>query len=277
LLAAVVGAQVLLLAYQIRRTHNVRLIRLWTVETIAPAQQAGTVAIDWLLGAWTGYFDLHDARAKNRYLQEQVDQLRLQVIQLQSRAAAADRLGALLAFRQDHADWSLLAAQVISANPSASTRVLYINRGMRNGVSEDMGVITPEGVVGKIVEAYPQSAQVLLITDRESGVGALLADSRTQGVAKGTGGKDLVMDYVVNDQKVAPGEQVLTSGLDQIFPQDLPVGAVVSTRPGSPFEKITVRTAARMDRLEDVLVILRGAKTPANPASAGDRGSKSNP
>lgn len=270
LFAAVVGAQILLLAFQIRRDRNIRLIRVWAVETLTPAERAGTTAIDWMSGLWTGYIDLHDARADNRRLHGELDQLRLQLVQTRNRAAEADRLAALLGFRQAHADLPLLAARVIGADPAATTRVVYIDRGSNDSVRSNMAVITPDGVIGKILEVYPASSQVLLVTDRESGVGALLGDSRTEGVVKGTGGPDLLMDYVVSDEKVAAGEPVLTSGLDQIFPKGLPIGAVVSTKPAIPFQKITVRPSARLDRLEDVLVIQVQAKPLPPPTAAGD-------
>lgn len=270
LFAAVVGAQILLLAFQIRRDRNIRLIRVWAVETLTPAERAGTTAIDWMSGLWTGYIDLRNARADNRRLHGELDQLRLQLVQSRNRAAEADRLAALLAFRQAHADLPLLAARVIGADPAATTRVVYIDRGSNDGVRSNTAVITPDGVIGKILEVYPASSQVLLVTDRESGVGALLGDSRTEGVVKGTGGPDLLMDYVVSDEKVPAGEPVLTSGLDQIFPKGLPIGAVVSTKPAIPFQKITVRPSARLDRLEDVLVIQVQAKPLPPPTTAGD-------
>lgn len=270
LLAAAVGFQILLLAFQIRRGNNVRLIRVWTMETLTPLASAGSASIDWLGGLWTDYIDLHNARRENHQLQAQVDRLRLEVDQLRSRAAEGDRLAKLLAFRQSHADLPLLAARVISASPSASTRILYIDRGAVDGVKKDMGVITPDGVVGKVLEVYHESSQVLLITDRESGVGALLADSRVEGVVKGTGGPELAMDYVVNDDKAPSGEAVVTSGLDQVFPKDLPVGTVDYARPAYPFQKIVVKPAANLDRLEDVLVLTMLPKPPAPASAAGD-------
>jgi rod shape-determining protein MreC len=270
LLVAALGVQLLLLAFQIRRDHNIRLIHVWAVEAFTPAASAGTTSIDWIHRLWTGYVDLHNARGENRRLQAQVDQLRLQVDQLRGRAAEGDRLAVLLAFRQSHAGFPLLAARVIGASPAASTKLLYIDRGAHDGVRKDMAVITPDGVVGKILEVYRNSSQVLLITDRESGVGALLAGSRVEGVVKGTGGPDLLMDYVVNDEKVAPGETILTSGLDQVFPKDLPVGTVRFTRPAYPFQRIEVRPAVRLDRLEDVLVVLQRTKPPVPATAAGD-------
>ena len=186
LFAAAVGVQLLLLAFQIRRENNVRLIRVWTAEAFTPLDSAGTSSIGWIGGLWKGYIDLHGARAENRRLNARVDQLQLEVDQLRGQAAEASRLATLLNFRQSHDSLPLLAARVISENPAPSTRILYIDRGKRDGVRRDMGVITADGVVGKILEVYPGRAQGLLITDRGSGVGGLLAPTRPQGGAGGS-------------------------------------------------------------------------------------------
>ena len=119
-----------------------------------------------------------------------------------------------------------------------------------------MGVITPDGVVGKVIEAFRGTSQILLLTDRDSGVGAMLADSRLQSPVGGTGEPLLLMKYVSSDDEVNTGERVVTSGMDRIFPKDLPVGIVVDIKPGNPFKQVRVRPAANLDRLEEVLVLL---------------------
>jgi rod shape-determining protein MreC len=119
-----------------------------------------------------------------------------------------------------------------------------------------MGVITPDGVVGKIVEVLPNTAEVMLMTDKDMGVGAMFSDSRTHGVVKGTGDPVPMMDYIVNDEKIQPGETIITSGEDRIFPKGLLVGAVGTAKEGNPFQKIQVQPAARLDRLEDVIVLV---------------------
>jgi rod shape-determining protein MreC len=125
-----------------------------------------------------------------------------------------------------------------------------------------MAVITPDGVVGKTTEVYPSSAQVLLLTDRESGVGALLASTRTHGVVKGTGEPMARMDYVSNDENTAVGDSILTSGEDRIFAKDLPIGKVMGMQNGNPFKVIQVQPSARLDRLEEVLVLLTQQELP---------------
>jgi len=131
-----------------------------------------------------------------------------------------------------------------------------------------MGVITPDGVAGKIVEVFPSTSQVLLINDKDSGVGALFADTRTHGVVKGSSDPDPHMDYVVNDEKVSPGETILTSGEDRIFPKGLLIGTVSAAAPATPFQLIHVKPAARLDRLEDVLVLL--SQQELTPKEAGE-------
>jgi rod shape-determining protein MreC len=150
----------------------------------------------------------------------------------------------------------MLAAQVIGASADPASHTLFLNRGERDRVRRNMAVITPEGIVGKIVEVFPTTSQVLLISDKDSGVGALLADTRSHGVIKGSGDPAPRLDYVVNDEKVHVGEVILTSGADRIFPKGLLIGTVSGANDGNPFQVIRVQPSARLDRLEDVLILL---------------------
>ena len=257
LLAVVIAAQVLLLAVQIKRDRQVRLIRVWTVELLSPFQRAASWTVLGAEHGWGGYIGLRQAQRENEAMRAELDRLKVRNAELEGKAKEADRLAALLNFRTSHPEAPMLTAAVIGGSPDSGSQVVYINRGSRDGLRRDMGVITPDGVVGKILAVYPDTSQVLLLSDKESGVGALLADTRTQGPVKGTGEPLLLLEYISVDDKVAAGEAVLTSGQDRIFPKDLPVGTVVDAVPDrkSPFMKIRVRPAARLDRLEEVLVL----------------------
>lgn len=279
LLAALLLAQVLLLAFQIRRGSDVPLIRVWSAELLTPLQRGGTFLVAKLDSVWFGYIDLRNVHKENRQLTKEVGDLRLKNQQLEGQAAQAVRFSRLLGFREENADIPMVAAEVIGANADSTSQTVFINRGDHDGIRKNMAVITPDGVVGKISEALPHTSQVLLITDRESGVGALLAGTRAHGVVKGAGNPLLWMDYVSADEKVPAGEQVLTSGEDRIFPKNLPLGWVSSTKAGFPFQTIEVTPAAHLDRLEEVLVLLsekpfnlRPAGKPAlaNQAEAGE-------
>lgn len=258
LFAAAIAAQILLLALQIRRGQQVRLIRVWAIESVSPLGRGAAWSVDGARGLWNNYIALRHLREEDDQLRTELGALRLRNAQLESRAAEADRLAGLLGFRDAHAEVQMLAARVIGATPDPSSHMVLIDRGSRDGVRRDMGVITPEGVVGKVFAVYPDTSQVLLLTDKESGVGALLGDSRAQGPVRGTGEPLLGLEYISNEIKVEPGERILTSGQDRIFPKDLPVGTVQQVQPDrhSPFQKISVRPAARLDGLEEVMVLL---------------------
>ena len=256
LLAGVIVLQVLLLAVQIRRDSQGRLIRVWTVGAVTPFERAGATGIGGIRGAWNHYFALQNTSRENERLHHENDTLKLQINQLQSKAAEADRLATLLTFRQAHQSVSMVAARVIGTSADTASQTVYLDRGERDGIRRNMGVITPDGVVGKVIESYRDTSQVLLLTDKDSGVGAMLAGPRIQSPVGGVGEPLLVMKYVANDDTVNIGDRVVTSGMDRIFPRDLPVGIVEQIKPGTPFKQIRLKPAANLERLEEVIVLL---------------------
>jgi rod shape-determining protein MreC len=268
MLAAVVFAQVLLLAYQIKGAHDVRLIRRWSVQTVTPVEGGGTWFFSHIGGLWSGYIGLRHARVENTELQQEVDQLRLRNSELETEVGEIHRLQNVLGFRDAHPEVQMVAAQVIGASTDPASHTLFVNRGEQDKIRRNMAVITPDGVVGKVVEVFPSTSQVMLINDREMGVGALFAASRTHGVVKGTGDPEPKMDYIVNDEKVAMGDVILTSGDDRIFPKGLLVGTVESNKDGNPFQNIRVQPATRLDRLEDVIILV--SQQELSPRKDGD-------
>ena len=205
LLAGVIVVQVLLLAAQIKREQQVRLIRVWAVELVSPLQRIAAWSINGAAHGWGGYVGLRTAQKDNDSMRAELERLKIRNAELEGRALEADRLAALLNFHNTHAETPMLAAHVIGGSPDSGSQIVNIDRGSRDGIRRDMGVITPDGVVGKIFAVYPDMSQVLLMGDKESGVGALLADTRTQGPVKGTGGPLLSLDYISNDEKVTNG------------------------------------------------------------------------
>ncbi len=259
-LAAILFAQIVGLAVQIKSPAGqgeTRLIRVWAVMAITPLEKAVINTQDFVSHAWTNYVYLRGVRRENRELRAELDRMKLEQVRLQDDADMARRLQSLLAFKEQHID-STVAAQVIGTSGSDQSRALYIDKGSKDGLRPDMAVITPNGIVGKIEQVFPGSAQVLPINDQLSGVGIALKSSRLQGILRGAADGTVTVQYVMADERVVPGEEVVTSGGDRIFPKGLPVGRVVAVSPGKDlFLNIRVQPAARLDRLEEVLVVTK--------------------
>jgi rod shape-determining protein MreC len=258
ILVGVLFLQVLGLAVQVKRSgdaDSTRLIRIWAVDTITPFERVLVWAQNGSNNLWHNYFFLRGVRAENRQLKQQIEQMRLEQVRLSEDAEQAHRLQQLLAFREQFVA-KTVAAQVIGSGGSDLSRIIYIDKGGNEGIKRDFAVITANGIVGKVLEVFPNVSQVLLINDQTSGVGAMLEKSRLQGVLKGTPEGEVVLQRVMSDEKVAVGDAVLSSGGDRIFPKGLPVGTVSQVSPGREmFLNIQVKPAADLSRLEEVLVV----------------------
>jgi rod shape-determining protein MreC len=259
-LVGVLFAQVLGLAVQVKRTTDTessRLIRIWAVSSVTPGEKVLRWVHTSTGNLWHNYFYLRGVRAENRDLKQQIEHLRLEQVRLNEDAAQARRLQALLAFKEQFISQTL-AAQVIGSGGSEQSRIVYIDKGEGDGLKPDMAVITVDGIVGKVLKVFGSTSQVLLIDDQSSGVGAILETSRLQGIVRGTPAGEVVLERIMSDEAVQPGEQVRTSGGDRIFPKGLPVGTV--TRVGSGpdlFLNIRIRPAANLNKLEEVLVVTK--------------------
>jgi rod shape-determining protein MreC len=258
ILVGVLFLQVLGLAVQVKRSvdaEHTRLIRIWAVDAITPLERVIVRLQDGADNLWHNYFFLRGVRAENRQLKEQIQQMRLEQVRLNEDAAQAHRLQSLLAFKESVV-LKTVAAQVIGSSGSDLSRSIYIDKGSNQGIAPDMPVITAAGIVGKVLRTYPSTSLVLMINDQSSGVGVLTEKSRLQGVLRGTSDGELVLERVMSDEQVAPGETVLSSGGDQIFPKGFPVGTITKVSPGKElFLNIKVHPAADLSRLEEVLVL----------------------
>jgi len=265
ILVAILFAQVLGLAVQVRRSsdsQSARLIRVWAVGAVTPFEKSIVWAQNSGSHLWRNYFYLRGVRQENRDLKYEIERLRLEQVRLSQDAAQARRLQALLGFREQFIS-KTLPAQVIGFSGSELSRAVYIDKGSNDGVKRDMAVITADGVVGKILHVYSSASLVLLIDDQTSGVGAFLEGSRLQGVLSGTPAGGVVLEKIMSDEVVQPGEKILTSGGDRIFPKGLPAGVVTGvSRSSDAFLNIRVRPAANLGKLEEVLVITQQEEKP---------------
>ncbi|MGH9468722.1 MAG: rod shape-determining protein MreC [Terriglobia bacterium] len=263
-LIAVLVAQLVLLAFQVTRKHNVRLIKVWAVAAFDPFERSVRGLTDATTGTLHSYGGLWSAQQENSELRRQLAEAQAQILSLSEAKTENDRLRTLLDLRH-RLPLKTVAATVIAASPGTGSAV-FIDKGAAENIAADLPVITPGGIVGKTVAVFRHTTQVLLITDRTSGVGALLQQSQVEGVVKGGGDGLCQLAYIMNEESVAPGQPVVTSGLDQIYPKGLLVGTVVRVSNGNIYKNITVKPAAALDRLEDVLVVLKPFTAKSEPS-----------
>ena len=260
-LVAVLIAQMLLLSLQITRAHNVRLIRVWAIAAVDPFERSLRGILDVSTSAWRTYRDLWHTQEENRELHIQLVAAQTQVQQLAEQAAEAERLRALLDFKSQ-LPIQTIATEVIAASPGDDSNAIFIDKGADAGLTTDLAVITPIGIVGKIVATYPHTAQVLLLTNPSCGVGVALGQARVQGILKGQNRNLCRVQYVMNEEPIKLGDAVLTSGMDQVYPKGLPVGTVVQVKEGNIYKEIIVKPTIDLSRLEEVLVVLKSKSTP---------------
>lgn len=268
-LLALLVVQIIGLATQVRRSAagrniydpgdraGVRLIRLWANALVSPPERL----VEWSKmgagGFWSSYFDLRHVRQQNKDLQETVDRLQLEQAALLEDARQGQRLQALLGFQEKYL-YQTVPAQVIGTSGSEQSRLFVIDKGHDEGLRRDMAVITPEGIVGKVRDVFPHSAQVLMINDQSSGAGVILEKTRIRGILRGNAAGQPQIVGILSDNRIQPGEPVLTAGGDEIFPRGLPVGVVqkvVRDPERDGFIDVIVTPAANLNKLDEVLVI----------------------
>lgn len=266
-LIVVLFAQVIGVAMQVRRplprehaqpdAGGVRLIRYWAISLVSPPERF----VHWLgssiLGLWDNYLDLVHVRQQNRDLQAELQRIRLEQGGIVEDARQGQRLQKLLGFEEKYV-YKTVPAQIIGTSGTEQSRILSIDKGAKDGLAVDMPVITPNGIVGRIREVFPHTSQVLEISDPTSGAGVILATTRVRGILRGNALGQPEVVNVMPDDRIKAGEQVITSGGDQIFPRGLAVGTVerVVTDPErDPMVDILIRPAANLSQLEEVLVI----------------------
>lgn len=240
-----------------RDNKGVRLLRLWADMVVSPPERLFHGIAEGTSNYWSNYFDLRNVREQNQQLQATVDRLRLEQAALLEDAQQGQRLQAILKFQEKYI-YKTLPVQVIGTSGSEQSRAFYIDKGSDSGVERDMAVITADGIVGKVRDVFPRTAQVLMVNDQSSGAGVILETTRIRGILRGNAAGQLQIVGLMVDSRIKPGERVLTAGGDEIFPRGLPVGTVkevVSDPDQDGFIKIIVQPAAHLDRLDEVLVI----------------------
>ncbi len=257
-LLLVIFAQIVLLAYQVKNDSDVRIIRVWAVTVVTPIAQIIEDVRSGTAGFFNTYFSLRDVREENRKMRIELDRLKLNNQFLSAELATADRAKAFSAF-QARTPSKMIAARVIGTAAGGASVVIFVDRGSTAGVQKGMAVVTPDGIVGKVLASYPTASQVLMVTDPGFAAGVISQKNRVRGIVKGLGHGTCRVDYVQNEEKLDMGELFFTSGDDRVFPKGLTVGRVKVARPGNNnFKDIFLDPGGLQNGPEEVLIIIEG-------------------
>jgi rod shape-determining protein MreC len=270
-LVLVVGAQLLLLAWQVKRQQELTPVKVWAVSGFMPVARVLEFTRNNTFGLVERYLGLMKAQTENMRLQAEIDKLKLENQFLKNELATADR-GRALALFQASSPHRLLAARVVGTSTAPGSRVLFLDRGRNDGVQKGMAVITPDGIAGRVTSAQPTGCQVMLVTDMNFAAGVISEKGRVMGIAKGQGHASVLVEYIQNEDTVDMDEVFYTSGDDWIFPKGLPVGRVkVSRRGRGMFKEIFIEPTGLQRGLENVLIMLQGVhqNVPPDPTSGG--------
>jgi rod shape-determining protein MreC len=264
LLLGLVFAHLLLISIQVPKGEQPTYLERALFSSFAPVERGVSSFFRGLQGFWRNYFFLRDAQRQNQSLREEAILLRQEnqalknlLLKFQEGKEIQDLLSTV--------SRSILVASVIGIDPGQVYKTIQLNKGSVAGVRKDMVVLDRQGrLVGRVVEPVSsREARVQLISDEDSGVGVVTERFRVVGILQGDAVGKCWLKYVVKTNKeVSVDEEVLTSGLDGIYPSGLPVGRIVSIAEDKDlFKKIVVQPYFDLSDLEQVAVLtadLRG-------------------
>ena len=211
---------------------------------------------------WNKYINLVGVQEENQRLTDEVKRLRSEAIYLKENALAGDRLMELLKMRET-LNSEYVAASIIAKDPANWHSAVVINKGEKDGIRPNMGVITADGVVGRIVKTAPGYSRALLFSDRNSAIAGLIQRTRNEGIAEGREDRILRLNYIMIDADVRNGDIVLTSGTDGVFPSGIPIGSISKVeRPRNRlFQTIELTPGVDLTKVREVMVI-KSSRTP---------------
>ncbi|MBM3807586.1 MAG: rod shape-determining protein MreC [Acidimicrobiia bacterium] len=255
ILGAAIALHVVLISAQVNTASGLPMLQVVTVGSFSEVQRGTMSLIDGVRGVWSGYVALRQVQEENTALKQELQNLQVRFQQERAAAQRTDNLRQLLELR-DRVHLETVAAEVIAGPANPDFRTITIDKGTSEGLDKDMAVISPAGVVGRVVLPSGRAAQVQLLIDRNAAAGVLIERTRVQGIVMGGGDGPLTLQYVPGTADVRTGDLVVTSGIDGIYPEGFVIGTVDHAERGvGAYHQITVRPAVDFARLEEVLVV----------------------
>lgn len=260
LLGSLVAACLLLLTLQMRG-YGSAARDVFAVVT-APIQTGLAKASRATFGLWATYLDWKNVRAENRRLREEVQELRVQGLRVTETSDENRRLRRLLAL-QEHLPLTTLSGEVIAREWGGWIRSLTVNRGRGDNVPRLTAVISPSGLIGRVVDVRPGVSIVQVLTDPTSTVGAHVLRTRTPGIVEGDPRGTLRFKFMARDgASIQIGDVLVTAGQGGLFPRGIPIGTVrtIDNRGAALFHYAEITPAVDFARVDEVLLVTGDAQ-----------------
>ncbi len=248
-------AALLFFAYHLRKEPEPSMAGRALMRVSFPLQQGAQSVFSWFRGIGERYLLLAGVEEENQRLKRELSLLRAENNRLEEAVLADKRLEKLVPLQKEYS--FSLVAQVYARDPSSWFKTVLVDKGEADGVSKDMAVTAAEGLVGRVIEVFPNTAKVLLITDPNSAVDVIIQRTRAQGIMEGRVEEFCILKYVKKSDEVQAGDKIITSGLGGIFPKGLLAATITRVerkRPGI-FQYVEVMPTADLSRLEEVLIL----------------------
>ena len=255
LLGSLVAACLVLLTLQ-TRGYGSAAGDIFAVVT-APIQTGLAKASRATFGLWTTYLDWKNVRAENRRLREEVQELRVQSLRVSETDDENRRLRRLLAL-QEQLPLTTLSGEIIAREWGGWIRSLTVNRGRGDNVPRLTAVISPNGLIGRVVDVRPGVSIVQVLTDPTSTVGAHVLRTRTPGIVEGDPRGTLRFKFMARDgASIQSGDVLVTAGQGGLFPRGIPIGTVrsIDNRGAALFHYAELTPAVDFARVDEVLLV----------------------
>jgi rod shape-determining protein MreC len=228
-------------------------VLMWVLR---PLQMAAQGSANWVVGIQENYLTMSGFKAENERLRRRIQELEVERHRLLEADAVNRKLQQLLEFRSQLPS-KAVTASIIANSASSWFQGCILDKGSADGVQKNMAVVTPLGVVGKVVSVTKRSAKVILLTDANSGIDVLVQRTRSRGIVSGSLDNGTVLKYMKRSEDVQVGDRLITSGVDGVFPKGLLVGTVIKVNKQhlGLFQSVEVLPAVQSSRVEEVLVV----------------------
>lgn len=255
-LSVVIVLLIVLILLQDRVPESQRVFRGIFGNILNPVLFYTEKSTTYISDLYKNYIYLVDVKDNNKDLKKKLQELKLKNSLLNEKLNEYGRLKKLLNFKKAY-DFKTIACNVIGRNIDGFLKYVIIDAGKADGVTVNDAVISYEGLVGKVVEAYHNTARVSVILNVNSYVSVMNFSTRTVGILSGDGEGGLVVDYYDKLDKVLEGDLFITSGLGGLYPKGIPIGNTVKSIESANgiFQRIFVEQRVNFYKLENVLVV----------------------